>query len=200
MRNSTARPAQRGYSLLEVLVSMAILAVGLLGLAGLQSRVSVAEMESYQRTQALVLVQSMADRIAANATALRADINNGTANAVYTTVLNSTDVGAAVQTCTGTGAARDLCDWGNEIAGAAETNASGSAVGALTNGRGCIRQPNANDPYLYLVAVSWQGRIASKAPPAQVDCGSGSGTGAANYTAAEKRRVVTLSVRIAKLS
>jgi type IV pilus assembly protein PilV len=142
----------------------------------------------------------MADRIATNASALRADIENGTSLATYATALNSTDVGAVAQTCSGTGAARDLCEWGNQIAGASEKNADSRNIGTLTNGRGCVRQPDASDPYLYLVAVSWQGRIASKAPPEGIDCGSGSGDGAANYGAEAKRRVVTLPVRIAKLS
>lgn len=188
------RRAARGFSLLEVLVSMLVMAIGLLGLAGLQARVSVAHVESYQRTQALLLVQNMADRIAANASALRADIGEGTSLAIYTTMLNQTDVGGAVQTCTGSGATLDLCEWGNQIAGASERSADSHNVGTLTDGRGCVRQPNAADPYLYLVAVSWQGRIASKAPPSQVDCGSG-----AIYTTEAKRRVVTIPVRIAKL-
>ena len=187
--------AARGFSLLEVLVSMFVLAMGLLGLAGLQTRVSVAEMESYQRTQALQLVQSMADRIAASGSALRADIANGTSVTVYTTTLNASDVGASAQTCSGSGAALDLCEWGNQIAGLAEQNANNANIGTLTNGRGCIRQPDASDPYLYLVEVSWQGRIATKAPTtSQIDCGSG------NYTDEKKRRVVTLPVRIAKLT
>jgi type IV pilus assembly protein PilV len=192
--------ACQGSTLLEVLVSMFVLAVGLLGLAGLQTRVSVAEMEAYQRTQALLLVQSMADRIATNGSAMRADVTNGTSLTAYATALNSTDVGATAQTCTGTGAALDLCEWGNQIAGANERTANSENVGTLTNGRGCIRQPDGTDPYLYLVAVSWQGRVDSKAPPTQVDCGSGTGTGSPNYTAATKRRVVTIPVRIAKLS
>jgi len=186
---------QRGNSLIEVLISMVVLAIGLLGLAGLQSRVSVAEMESYQRTQALLLVQEMADRIATNASALRADIKNGTTSNVYTTALNSTDVGASAQTCTGTGAALDLCEWGNAIVGAAERTSGGQSIGTLSNGRGCVRRPDDSDPYLYLVAVSWQGRIATNAPStSQIDCGSG------NYTDVKKRRIVTLTVRIAKLS
>lgn len=201
MNVPSRKTAARGFSLLEVLVSMFVLATGLLGLAGLQTRVSVAEMESYQRTQALLLVQSMADRIAANGSALRADIGNGSNEAVYATVLNSTDVGGTAETCSGySGAALDLCEWGNEIAGVSEKNAASHNVGTLTNGRGCIRQPDADDPYLYLVVVSWQGRIASKAPPAQVDCGSGTGDGAARYSAETKRRVVTLPVRIARLT
>jgi type IV pilus assembly protein PilV len=58
--------AQRGFTLLEVLVSLVILVFGLLGLIGLQARAQVATFESYQRGQALILVQDMADRIATN--------------------------------------------------------------------------------------------------------------------------------------
>ena len=189
------RSRQRGSSLIEVLISMVVLAIGLLGLAGLQSRVSVAEMESYQRTQALLLVQDMADRIATNSSALRADIKNPTPTNVYTTTLNKTDVGASTCDPKGlTGAALDLCEWGNAIAGASESASGGQKIGTLTNGRGCVRRPT-DDKYLYLVAVSWQGRIATKSPPtSQIDCGSG------QYTDVNKRRVVTLTVRIAKLS
>lgn len=45
---------QTGFSLLEVLVTVLILAFGLLGLAGLQARTMTTEMESYQRSVALV--------------------------------------------------------------------------------------------------------------------------------------------------
>jgi type IV pilus modification protein PilV len=60
--------AQAGTSLIEVLVTIVILAIGLLGLAGLQSRLQVSEMESYQRAQALVLLNDMVGRIEANRT------------------------------------------------------------------------------------------------------------------------------------
>jgi hypothetical protein len=40
--------------------------LGLFGLLGLQSRVQVTEMETYQRTQALVLLNDMASRLATN--------------------------------------------------------------------------------------------------------------------------------------
>ncbi|HEY0563491.1 MAG TPA: prepilin-type N-terminal cleavage/methylation domain-containing protein, partial [Methylophilus sp.] len=50
---------QQGSTLLEVLITIVILAIGLLGLAGLQSRLHVSEMESYQRAQALVLLNDM---------------------------------------------------------------------------------------------------------------------------------------------
>src|SRR3954471_17022169 len=59
-------PTQLGFTMLEILVSLIILVFGLLGLIGLQARSQVATFESYQRGQALILVQDMADRIATN--------------------------------------------------------------------------------------------------------------------------------------
>jgi type IV pilus assembly protein PilV len=57
---------QRGTTLLEVLITIVILAIGLLGLAGLQARLQSSEMEAYQRSQALILLNDMASRIATN--------------------------------------------------------------------------------------------------------------------------------------
>ncbi|WP_232324480.1 type IV pilus modification PilV family protein, partial [Variovorax sp. WDL1] len=58
--------SQRGATLLEALVTLVIIAFGLLGLVGLQSRLQVSEMEAYQRSQALILLNDMANRIAIN--------------------------------------------------------------------------------------------------------------------------------------
>ena len=49
---------QRGTSLVEVLVTLVILAFGLLGVAGLQAKMSLAQMESYQRSQALMALMN----------------------------------------------------------------------------------------------------------------------------------------------
>ncbi|MDP3678960.1 MAG: prepilin-type N-terminal cleavage/methylation domain-containing protein, partial [Methylotenera sp.] len=64
MRTSFSARFQRGALLLEVLVTIVILAIGLLGLAGLQAKLQSSEMESYQRAQALILLNDMASRIA----------------------------------------------------------------------------------------------------------------------------------------
>ncbi len=61
-----ARRRQSGFSMIEVLVTLIILLVGLLGLAGLMVQSQRSEVESYQRVQALVLLQQMAGRINAN--------------------------------------------------------------------------------------------------------------------------------------
>lgn len=189
----------RGFTLLEVLVTIVILAFGLLGLAGMQSRSSVAEMESYQRTQALILLQDMVDRINANSNAIRAGITAGTVDSNTSTnyLTGTTDAGTAstVPVCTGlSGAALDLCEWDHELRGMNETN-SGSNVGTLTGGRGCITKPLVGDAYQYLVAVTWQGMIQTAAPA--VACGSGAyGTGNLDNA----RRAVTAVIRVTNLN
>ena len=60
------RSRQAGYLMIEVLITMFILAIGLLGVVGLQARAQEAETDSFQRTQALVLLLEMADRISSN--------------------------------------------------------------------------------------------------------------------------------------
>src|SRR5205809_2198626 len=57
---------QYGATMIEVLITIVILAFGLLGLVGLQAQVQLADVESYQRAQAVVLLSDMVDRINAN--------------------------------------------------------------------------------------------------------------------------------------
>lgn len=57
---------QQGLGLIEVLVSVLILAIGLLGLAGLQTQSLRFNNEAYFRTQATLLALDMADRLRAN--------------------------------------------------------------------------------------------------------------------------------------
>lgn len=55
-----------GYGLIEVLVAVLVLAIGLLGLAGLQTQSLRFNNEAYFRTQATILAMDMADRLRAN--------------------------------------------------------------------------------------------------------------------------------------
>ncbi len=57
---------QAGFTLIEILVAVLILAVGLLGFAALQISAVSAGQESYFRSQALIVAESLADRIRAN--------------------------------------------------------------------------------------------------------------------------------------
>ena len=57
---------QAGFNLIEVLVALLVLAVGLLGLAALQNFSLNATHQSYQRTQATIVIQEIIDRMRAN--------------------------------------------------------------------------------------------------------------------------------------
>lgn len=61
---------QRGTSLLEVLISLVILSLGLLGYAGLQSATIKNSHNAYLRSQATSLAYNVLDRMRANRAAL----------------------------------------------------------------------------------------------------------------------------------
>lgn len=70
--NPTMRARQSGFTLIEALVTFLILAIGLLGLAGLQTKGLQFDQSAYQRTQAALLASDIADRMRANVTAAQA--------------------------------------------------------------------------------------------------------------------------------
>jgi len=58
---------KKGFTLIEVLVSVVILGIGILGIINLQSRALMDNQDAYLRTQAIFLAYDMSDRIRANA-------------------------------------------------------------------------------------------------------------------------------------
>lgn len=172
---------QLGISLIEVMVAVFILTVGLLGMAGLQSRLQQSEMEAYQRSQALMLLDDMANRLATN--------RNNAASYITSTSGIGTGTNCASQ------ALKDLEEWCNSLQGAAESSGS-NKVGAMLGGRGCVESIAANT---YLITVAWQGLSPIAAPPENVACGADSYDGGTNCTGDLCRRVVTTLVRVADL-
>jgi len=180
---------QRGTSLLEVLITVVIVSTGLLGLAGMQSRMQISQVESYQRSQALVLLDDMANRIAANRHAAAGYLTDAT---------QPLGVGITCPT-TGSGATRQAIDsaqWCSSLQGAAET-LGGANAGAMIGGRGCIESISANE---YLVVVAWQGQAPISAPPAGVTCAAGLYDDGVKCVSDRCRRVVTTVVRMASLN
>ena len=147
----------RGVSMLEVLVAIFILTVGLLGTASMQAQMQTTQVESYQRAQAIVLLQDMVDRVNAN----RKDVANYVA----------ADLGLSAQDCSvpTTVAGKDVCEWNNALFGAAELKGT-QTLGAMTGARGCITNPVATMPREVIVAVVWQG-LRPTVAPGSTTCG-----------------------------
>jgi len=99
-----------GFTLIEVLIAMLVLAVGLLGLAGLQATSLKNSQSAYNRSQATQLAYDLSDRMRANII--------GKAN--YTTVLPSSAT-AKPNCLTTTGcspadmAENDLFEWNSAV-------------------------------------------------------------------------------------
>jgi type IV pilus assembly protein PilV len=199
----------RGFNLLEVLVAILIVMVGLLGLAGLQARAHVAELESYQRAQALVLLYDMMDRINNNRLtapcfAITTDVAAGTPYAGTTSGgghIGTPSCGLSTAAYN-TLANNSILAWDGVLAGAAET-ASGAQVGAMIGARGCVTY-NAATEFIdattganiagtgeYTVSVAWQGMTDTFAPA--VACGKDL------YASETKRRTVWATTRLGTL-
>jgi type IV pilus assembly protein PilV len=153
---------QRGLSLLEALITIFVLAFGILGLAGLQAKIQSTEVESYARSQAILLLEDMVARLNAN--------RGNAAKYVAATPSGTGDTQPADCSATALGVDRDLCEWSNSLKGSSEL-VGGSAVGAMIGGRGCVEQLAGVDPPSYRVSVVWQGLSPTVAP--SIDCGQG---------------------------
>jgi type IV pilus assembly protein PilV len=175
---------ERGASMIEVLVTMVIIAFGLLGMAGLQMRMQTSEMESYQRSQALLLLNDMANRIAAN---------RGNA-AAYVTGAAGLGAGNACPAANATTVQQDIQQWCQALQGAGEVSGA-TSVGAMVGGRGCVEAMGGD----YMVTVVWQGLLPISAPPASVDCGATQYNDTSSCKNELCRRAVTTVVRIATL-
>ena len=193
LTRKTSPLAQRGGLMIEVLVTIAILAIGLAGLMQMQARLQKSEVESYQRTQALMLANDMASRISTN----RAD-----ASSYKTSDPNdptSIGFGMTCPTASDTLQERDRGEWCELLQGAAEVDSGSSInVGSLIGGRGCVYETTPGEEFI--VTVVWQGLTPISAPP--VNCGKGSYDGGAGSDCVNDlcRRYVTTLVSLGPLT
>ena len=100
----------RGFTLIEVLIATLVLAVGLLGLAGLQAASLRNNQSAYYRSQATQLAYDLADKMRANvagaATYIAITPNAATAKANCLTTTGCTPADMAEN---------DLFEWNNAI-------------------------------------------------------------------------------------
>jgi type IV pilus assembly protein PilV len=203
----TVKRATAGFTMLEILVSILVIALGLLGLAGLQTRMQQAEFESYQRAQALVALYSMVDRVKLNRATMRcfAITTDTAAGAPYFGTGSSTLPACTVSASAGdnTMANTALAEIDGMLKGSAEMK-GGTAAGAIIGARGCVSYDSATELLdgatppaaiagtgIYTAAVAWQGLSATTVPAS--NCAKNL------YSAETQRRVVSTTFRRANL-
>jgi len=126
----------RGFTMVEALVALVVLAVGMLGMAGLYVTTLHSGSSAIYRMQAINLATDMADRIRANRTA-NLFYNDAPAN-------NNCFGAAAVVDCTPEQMAQnDLFLWNTQI-GQILPNATGTVVAA-----------GASSPWTYTITLTW---------------------------------------------
>ncbi len=134
--------AQAGFTLLEVLVTLMVITLALLGTAGLQAYAMKFTQSGQLRTQAVILGIDLIERIEAN--------NEAAITGSYAAdpLPTAAPVDCYVNPCTPTDlATHDLVQFGNKLA--AELP-SGTATVAIT-GAG---------PWIYTLQINWVERIA----------------------------------------
>jgi type IV pilus assembly protein PilV len=156
--------------MMEVLVSMFVLSIGVLGVAGLQVTAKRSNFEATQRATAVALAQDIIERMRSNLEQLGTYTNAGVGRTIdgasMPMVDCSTDCGPV------TLAQYDLYELEQAANGVAE-QAAGNNVGGLTLPTTCITGPDGGSG-IYNVAIAWRG-MTKLSNPGTDACGSGSG-------------------------
>jgi type IV pilus assembly protein PilV len=138
---------ERGFSLLEVMIALLVLSFGLLGIAGLQTFSLQFNHQSYERTQATLLISEIFDRIMANPTAARAgnydSVPLGSPSTSYTGYGTCATTGCAT---TSQLATYDVFIWKSSIENS-----------KMAQGKGSITRVNPADPnsLVYDISITW---------------------------------------------
>ncbi|MCW8994452.1 MAG: type IV pilus modification protein PilV [Psychromonas sp.] len=158
-----------GFSLIEIMISSFILALGLLGLAGMQSTAVKSTVEIQQRTLANALVADINERMQLN----RAWLQEAGHDYAITSLMNAqlskpSCVGDAgvFDNCSGEDIKNnDLYEWKNKFIGAYTVSNSGGNSG-LIEADACI---DAADSGANTIILSWLSTVKSKDAAADSD-------------------------------
>jgi type IV pilus assembly protein PilV len=113
---------QRGYVMFEVLISVLVISVGFIGLAGMQVGGLAAANDSLYRSKAVYLTYQLADRV-------RANIPGATAGNYNSLTGLGSDPGCVATGCTASQmAATDFAEWAAEVAAVLPSGAGAICV------------------------------------------------------------------------
>ncbi len=187
---------QQGFTLVEVMVTVFVVAIGLLAAAALQAVSKKAAVDAIQRTTATVVAQEMIERIRANALLMgqyTRDIDSAPAQPACGSTSNCADADLV---------AYDFFSWWQNLEGTAERISIGGTAtetaGGLRDPRGCVRVVG----NLVEVVVVWRGmsQITQGAESGDVEDPTGDSCYANDFdldSGKSYRRVLRISAHIA---
>ncbi|BAN46670.1 type IV pilus modification protein PilV [Metapseudomonas resinovorans] len=139
----------RGFTLIEVLIALLILAIGLLGMVSLMMTSLQSNQNAYQRGQASLIAYDMADRLRLNRT-----LASGADDYLFDlTSTPPSDPGCKTTGCTTANIADiDLREWQENFQDVNGVGQDGDAyVAVLPGGAGTVQRNGRR----YLITVSW---------------------------------------------
>jgi len=168
-------PKRNGFSLIEVMVSLVILVIGLIGIFNLHIISKQGSFESFQQTQASYYANDIINRMRINSSQLAT--YNGTYTGSTIASAKSCDVAVGANViCTNIETRNwDLFQWERAFLGTSEKSSDNTNVGGLDSPTACI---SVNAPNVTVV-ITWKGiRTSSDGAEGQADvvkdCGSSS--------------------------
>ena len=170
----------KGFTIIEVMVSVIIFSIGLIGIAKLQVVSKQSNYDAVARITATGLAQDMLSRMRANPGELLAYVTVSGINTVGRTSITTEPTPNCSSTASGDiCGAEELADhdvWEFEQAldGAAEQDANGNSLGGLSQPTACISGPVDGSAGVYTVAIVWYGKTPLSNPAANA-CGENTG-------------------------
>ncbi len=177
--------SQTGTSLIEILVSLFVVSIGLLGIARLEIYSTQSNSEAIQRTSASLIAHDFMEKVRANPTVLASyagtNVGDGSfalpANDCTLNNCNTTDI-----------AAWDIYQLDQQLIGA-DAQSAGNNTGGLAFPRACITGPAAGGAGEYIISIAWRGSQPQPNPQIS-NCGEGQGL----YGATEEyRRILSIT-------
>lgn len=145
---------QQGFSMIEVLITIFLVAFGLIGMNAMQAHTVNNAFEAYQRALMSSAAEDMAARIRMNPKRAKAGAYFGTPSTLSCDLYSGAD--------------RDLCEWRVELVGLHVVDEEGTPVATPFGAIGCIESLSSN---VIRVSVAWIGHTTQK--EADTDCGFG---------------------------
>ena len=140
-----------GFTLIEVLIAMLVLAVGLLGLAALQMTTLRQNLSAYHRTQATQFAYDIADRMRVNIDNAKLGSDSVYAKKTAASARKQTSCTTVASSCSSAQMAeQDLFEW------------YGRLSRILPNGLGVIESIGSIDKQLFTIRVSWTDKNKTK--------------------------------------